>query len=404
MYHMVKKATHSIKKNHKVIQIIGIIVGVIFGLIIVFGGFFYVFLNKSLQNITIDTNDTKPSEQRLNIVDDHFKNLTPLTLLVTGYGGPGHDGAFLTDTIILATIEPKYKQIYLTSIPRDLWVPIPISSSEAPFKKINEAYSIGRDEKLYVGRDEVFKGKAGGANLIKTVVQNTTGVTVDRFLALDFKTFVGIINKLGGISVTVNTSFTDKQYPINGNADELCGRNVEELPELEKRIATDEASLVELFPCRYETLQFKKGIVPMDGSTALKFVRSRHSSEDGNDFGRSIRQKNVVSAIKDKIYSINFIPKIIPIIQEFEKGVQLDLSSDELKSILGYSQELKDYSIHSVVLTSDKDNVLKNATAPTGQYILTTKEGIGNYDSIKKYLQDSYLKIQTSTSEASLVK
>ena len=45
-------------------------------------------------------------------------------ILLLGYGGVGHEGANLTDTIILAHIIPKENQVFLISIPRDIWVPI----------------------------------------------------------------------------------------------------------------------------------------------------------------------------------------------------------------------------------------------------------------------------------------
>ena len=47
----------------------------------------------------------------------------------------------------------------------------------------------------------------------------------------------------------------------------------------------------------------------MDGTTALKFARSRHSPDDGDDFNRAIRQQLVIESIKDKVISLGFIPQ-----------------------------------------------------------------------------------------------
>ena len=54
----------------------------------------------------------------------------PYSVLLLGYGGGTHDGGSLTDSIMLAQIRPRDEEVYLISIPRDLWVPIPISESE----------------------------------------------------------------------------------------------------------------------------------------------------------------------------------------------------------------------------------------------------------------------------------
>ena len=51
----------------------------------------------------------------------------------------------------------------------------------------------------------------------------------------------------------------------------------------------------------------------------LKFARSRHSPDDGDDFNRAIRQQLVIESIKDKVISLGFIPKIIPLMNEFKK-------------------------------------------------------------------------------------
>ena len=64
-------------------------------------------------------------------------------LLVMGYGGPGHDGAYLTDTMIFASIDTEHKRVTLVSIPRDTWVRIPTTSGDEFARKINSVYQTG---------------------------------------------------------------------------------------------------------------------------------------------------------------------------------------------------------------------------------------------------------------------
>ena len=82
-------------------------------------------------------------------------------VLLLGYAGGDHDGATLTDTIMLARIYPKENKILLISIPRDIWVEIPISKNESEHFKINHAFAIGLDDKKYSDKDEQYKGLYG---------------------------------------------------------------------------------------------------------------------------------------------------------------------------------------------------------------------------------------------------
>lgn len=395
--HSSENAVHGIKSKDRpqYQKWFGIVFICLICIISLIGIGIYIRLKQSIQTISVATILPEKTEE-LSLVEKSFSQLYPIYISLVGYGGPGHDGPYLTDTIMIARLDPKYKTIHLISLPRDLWVPIQYSSSESIFKKINEAYSIGKDDKNYPEKSIKYTGKAGAGNLLKDTLSYVSGINVDRFFSIDFKTFSKVIDKLGGIDVVIDTSFTDEQYPITGNENELCGRNEDELPMIQGWIATDESALIKIFPCRYETLTFKKGKMHMDGTTALKFVRSRHSAVDGNDFARSNRQKNVLQAIKNKVYTINFVPKIPTLLSELEKGIQSDFSEKELLTLLSHGDELRNYTIHSITISDD--NVLKNSIAPTGQYILTTHEGIGNFESMKLFINDEIVK--SSTAEA----
>lgn len=119
----------------------------------------------------------------------------------------------------------------------------------------------------------------------------------------------------------------------------------------------------------------------MDGATALKFVRSRHSAQDGSDFGRSVRQKNVILAVKDKVLSLGFIPKIPGFITTLSSSLSTDVSASDIKDLLPQATSAGDYKVNSLAITTD--NFLKVNFSPDGQYILTSKEGIGDWLSVQ---------------------
>ena len=120
------------------------------------------------------------------------------TILLMGRGGVGHEGGALTDTMIVARILETQRRIVLLSIPRDLWVQIPLSTGVTNWGKINGAYVNG------------------GGVLAKKIASEVTGVSIDTYISLDFSGFEQAIDTIGGIDLIVGRAFTDYEYPIAG--------------------------------------------------------------------------------------------------------------------------------------------------------------------------------------------
>lgn len=309
--------------------------------------------------------------------------LAAYSILLMGYGGGIHEGGKLTDSIMVVKVNPREEQITIISIPRDLWVPIPINGDETKHFKINAAYAIGNDDKKYPNKKIEFTGKAGGGELAKTVVSGVVGFKVDYFMALDFYGFVKIIDILGGIDVKVLNTFDDPMYPIENNIVDNCGKTNEEIKALMATMSGEK--LEKEFSCRYENLHFEKGINHMDGQMALKFSRSRHSKEDGGDFNRAARQRLVLLAAKDKVMSLNFIPKIVPIIKTLADNLITDVGMERLNKFIEESEKISKYKISSVALTNL--NVLKDGIEEK-QYVLEPRIGVDNFEEIKQFINN----------------
>src|SRR5258708_735105 len=180
-------------------------------------------------------------------------NGIPFNILLLGYGGGNHDGPYLTDSIIIAHIDPMQNKVLVISVPRDIWVKIPTSGTDTTYLKINAAYEIGLDDQDYPDKQSQFKGAAGGSNLAKYVIGQVTGMPIKYFIGVDFAGFVKTIDAIGGVDIDVETAFDDPQYPNEGHETDLCNHTKEEVPDLEK-IATVSPQLA--YPCRYITLHF----------------------------------------------------------------------------------------------------------------------------------------------------
>ena len=270
-----------------------------------------------------------------------------------GKAGGDHDGPDLTDTMMLVSVSLTMPNIKIISIPRDTWIP-------EIRAKINSAYYWGNQ-----------KTPGGGISFAENVAEEAVGVPIEYGVVIDFSGFKDIIDELGGIQVDVANSFTDYYYPIAGKENDTCGNKDSQ------------------FMCRYETLTFNAGLQKMDGDTALKFVRSRHSTGlEGTDLAREARQGKVIDAIKNKLMDKNTYEnpkKDIAILKVVLGSIQTDIDYPTA-AILGRLFYNSRNSINSYVIP---DNLIVNppvSKAYDMQSVFIPKAGSGKWTDINKWV------------------
>lgn len=321
--------------------------------------------------------------------------LAPIAIALLGYGGGAHEGGKLTDSIIVAKIMPKQQRVTLVSVPRDLWIDLPIATDSAKPFKINAAFAIGSDNRQYLNRPQTYQGEHGGGAMAKFALEQVVGFPIDHYLAVSFASFQTSVDALGGVDVEVPFNFTDEFYPIEGKETDACGKPEEEIAALTATMSG--YKLEQQFTCRYETISFNKSTQHMDGTTALKFVRSRHSNVNGSDFGRSLRQQAFIKAIKQKIFSLSFIPKLVPLVEKNLKLISTDINLELLTKLITNYQNPADFTIESISLSDQ--NVLKPSKSADGQYILLPKNQQNNWQEIHDYILKQEQGTATSASE-----
>lgn len=369
----------------------------IFGVILATIFFFVFKTNQFYQKIYTPKKEPAKEKNEYNI-------------LLFGYGGGKHEGTYLTDTIMLFHVDLASKSAALISIPRDLWVKLPTKDGSEFHTKINAIYQTELFPENYPALDKKYLGDKKDANLIKYIISGIFGVKVDNYIAIDFEGFKKAIDLLGGVEVNVEKSFTDYQYPIEGKEKDLCDEQTEQLfkkaepflkpgfnPEDRDRVFQEDPKVEEFvknatsspqlaFPCRYETVTFTKGKTLMDGETALKYVRSRHSSQDGNDFSRARRQHLLLLAVKEKVLSLGFITKAPSLLDQLGEHIKTDLSIADIKKLSQEGLKTNQYKLTTFVISTN--NFLKEGYSPEGGYILYPKEGIDQWQNFQKEIQD----------------
>lgn len=228
-----------------------------------------------------------------------------INILLTWRGWGTHDAPNLTDTIILAHINLETKYINLFSIPRDLYVDYPNEHNA----RINGVYATYSTK---------YNSEEIGMQVLKRKISQITGEKINYYINIDFDGFIKIIDAIGWIPITVDKNFVDYQYP-DGNG-------------------------------WYRTLIFKKWTWLFSGDNALKYARSRHST---SDFDRSLRQQEVIKAIKEKLTAGYFLSspwKIATLYEIFKENVATDLKSSDIMSLALKLNKNSDYKIISTNL------------------------------------------------------
>ncbi len=252
-----------------------------------------------------------------------------INILLLGTGGEGHEGPNLTDTIMVASIEPKNDKVALLSIPRDLLVPLP----KYGWRKINAANAFGE-----------MDSRGHGADFARTALEGLLGIDIPYYVRVDFAGFKSVVDSVGGIDVSVDKSFTDYTYPTNDYG--------------------------------VQVVSFKKGWTHMTGEEALKFTRSRHGNNgEGSDFARAARQQKVLSALKDKLLTASTFKSpttVTNTMAALQSNIATNLQIGEILRLARVAQKITPADIVHKVVDAGPDSPLAES-AYGGAYVLVPR-------------------------------
>lgn len=334
--------------------------------------YFLVFRSKNTFVSPIGTPATQLIPQKINPTLPLADAPKTLGILLLGHGGAGHDGGFLTDAIQLLYIDMDKQKTVLISIPRDLQVPSPKGRSV----KIN---AIALDNAT--DRKAIMKS---GSPALKQVITTVTGLPVHFFVSVDF---VGLQRAVGidlkGIDVNVSETLEDNWYPKQGAELETCGMSPEEVAEVSKKYSGFE--LEKQFPCRYEHLLYKKGLVHMEGGDVLKYMRSRHGSGEG-DVARGKRQQEVLQAVVKKVFTLKTIQDIPQLFTQLSKYTASDIDVSIINKLLPLFSSAKQFQVKTINLAPT--NVLMSSSSQTNGYIMIPKSGDNTWNDVHTYIQN----------------
>jgi LCP family protein required for cell wall assembly len=268
--------------------------------------------------------------QQIVLNDGRSFVLTPwngtsrFTVLVMGLDRrPGESGlAYRTDTMMLISLDPASQSIGVLSIPRDLYVEVPGYSQ---LQRVNTPMVLGE-----------LRQPDYGPQLAMQTVQYNLGIRVHDYIAVDFNSFVKLIDSIGGLEIDIPYNVSDPLYP-----DMNYG---------------------------YDPFYIRAGLQTLDGQTALKYARTRHGD---NDFQRAQRQQLVMYAIRDQLLDADRLPQLIvqspSLWASLQDGVYTGLTLDQAIQLGLY---LKDLPLENIRTGVVNEAYTVNYTTPGGAQVL----------------------------------
>ena len=251
-------------------------------------------------------------------------------VLLLGKGDANHDGIDLTDTIMIASLDPtKTKSAVLLSVPRDLYL---LKTEHMGVGKINTMYRDYKTALIRQGKTKEEASKLAMTEMGKELGL-ALGIQIHEVVMVDFSGFVQAVDAVGGVDVDVTKDLMDTEYPANETS--------------------------------YTTFEIHAGPQHLDGETALKYARSRHST---SDFDRSRRQQQILKALSDKMKSGGMLARpdqIVQLISILKEHVDTTLAVRDMLGLAKIGESIDPTNLYSVQL-NDQNGLYGAFVLPGG--------------------------------------
>jgi LCP family protein required for cell wall assembly len=328
------------------------LIAIILAIGVIVGGWVVWKFYRDAAKITGDNNPL----QIFGVLENTPLNETDgrVNILLAGYSvdDPGHQGAELTDSIMIVSVNTKTKTAALISIPRDTWVNIPGFG----YSKINAAYEDGQQ-----GNFNQAGYANGGMGLLEDVIEQNFGITTDYYGLLDYTAFEESVNAVGGVTVDIQSPDPRGLYDP------------------------------------YTNLDLPNGETTLNGQQALSLARARGDGPGSygfpsGDFERTQHQQQLLIALKNKASSGSVITnplKIGHLADAIGNNVKTDMSLGEMETLYKDTKDIGSSNVQSVVLDDyqGKDYFM-SYYAPDGEDALAPVAGFNNFSQIQAVIQN----------------
>lgn len=288
---------------------------------------------------TVKTDPLKTTDSRTNIL-----------IFGTSYDdpNPSHTGGYLTDSLIVLSIDEHAKAVYTISIPRDLWIHYDMPCSGGKSGKINAVYLCALNASTPKDTDKASRTLADKAGEI-------VGLPIHYYVQVNYTFIQTLTDALGGIDVDIHTQDSRGIYDPNVG------------------------------------LTVPSGTVHLDGKAALKLARARNAAGGyglpQSNFDREINQQRIFAAILKKASTSGQLQDIntaLKLLDALAGHIRTDVRTSELRSSLTAAKSIDMNKIISIPLT---DHMTTGNIS--GQSVVLPSAGESNYTEIQTHISNS---------------
>jgi LCP family protein required for cell wall assembly len=236
-----------------------------------------------------------------------------INILLLGIPGGNHNGNMLSDTNIVASIDPINNKAAMLSLPRDMWVNNPDTGGSS---KLNAVHAYGE-----------MQEEGYGPTISKKAMSEILDIPIHYYIRTDFKGVENLINAIDGITVEVEKDIYDPYFP-------------------------------DQYGTGYQPYSIETGTHHLNGYEALKYARSRYTT---SDFDRAARQQQVLEAVKKKLTVKNILSqpdKLLEIFNIAKRHLKTDLQPDEIKRLAAIVEQIDTEEVANKVLDNSQNGYL----------------------------------------------
>ncbi len=257
--------------------------------------------------------------------------------------GSGHDGAQLTDSIMVVSFDKESKDVAMINLPRDLYV----GNTCTPTGKVNE---------LYWCANPADRNEEAGAKALSDAVTRVLGMDIQYYAHLNWGALVQIVDSIGGVTVTLDENINDN----------------------------------------WTNTYIQAGVpVALNGEQALGLARARHGTEQG-DFSRGASQQKLLIALEEKVLEQGLdIGQALSLINSLGDNLRTSFSLEEIKTIVHLAADINIAGMRQVALSNPANNIyyITSTMMPVNGYdvsFVVPTAGTTNYTAIKKYVSREF--------------
>lgn len=295
-----------------------------------------------------------------------------ILILGTSEDDPGHQGANLTDSMMILSIDQNKKNAYMISIPRDMEVKYGRACAAGYSGKINVYYSC-------VHEGEGTDADRNALTEESKFVGDIFGLDIQYGVNVNYTVMRELVNAVGG-SITVTIESRNPKGQMDSNFDWKCGVG-------DRKVTR--AEVLRRCPPNGHFIDYPNGPATLDAEHALYLAQARGDASptygfEQSNFDREKNQQKIIKALREKAVSAGTLAdfgKVSAIIDALGNNLRTTFETKEFRTLVSLAQDIKSEDIQSISLIDGDAPVMNGDGNPTaGKY---------QYDNIRALIKKS---------------